>query len=180
MNKNIKTKEMFSSLKSYARDIMSIDDRIYEVVLIGSLINGNFNSKSDIDIICLFAPDFDDPAEGWETISTIHNKMKEKQAHLGITFPIDLGWMQGSVIRLGNTVHAAGVVFNYGGAYMVLNRIKNPEGFEYTVPFHKKIKNLCEICDVVWECEICKRCTQHCDCGIGFIKDYAQNEYITQ
>jgi predicted nucleotidyltransferase len=52
-------------LKELAILISDLDDGIYEIVLFGSLASGKFHTLSDIDLVCLFDPDFEDPDEGW-------------------------------------------------------------------------------------------------------------------
>lgn len=112
--------------KKYAEKLIELDRDIDEIVLIGSLVNGNFGEKSDIDILCLF--DEERERDGfWEKdllamikkLYTQAYSLREKllpwQKSVGINHPIDLGFMIGSDIFMGG-----GLISRYIGKYRTL------------------------------------------------------------
>jgi len=164
MNELIRLKPL---LEEYAKKVASCDDRIYEIVLIGSLVNNDFKSKSDIDVVCLFAPDFMDMNEAWSALADISEKLKKYKIQIGISHPIDLGYMNEHIINLGGLISGLGCIYDYAGKYLTLWRTKDSELYEFSLPFDRRIKQLCELCDQNWGCEICMRCENHCNCFLN-------------
>jgi len=123
------SKERLSKLqkavKRYAEKLIEIDKDIEEVVLIGSLVNGEFKETSDIDIVCLFDErleigTFENLAELNSRVNLLRGKLLRLQKALNIHHPIDIGFMVGSDIFLGG-----GLISNYFGKYKIL--VKNHE-----------------------------------------------------
>jgi len=151
---------LVDSLKAYIEKLVELDNRIYQVVLFGSILSDRFSLISDIDMVCLFEPSFDDPNKGWETVIALEQKMHEAQIKLGIHHPIDLGFMQDHKPHLPRG-------WAYPKSYEILysddKLIK-----ELRLPTFQKLYNrLCVSCENSYECELCWSCSEHCDCRGG-------------
>ena len=120
-------------LKEYAKLLSERDDRIYEIVLFGSLVNEKFHPLSDIDIVCLFDPAFDDPEVGHRIVRKLVQEMRRIQLQMGIHHPIDLGFMHRSAICMSK---GQAVAKDYLTLYSDEETIKK-EGF---LTFHERIK----------------------------------------
>lgn len=94
--------------KDYCKKIFNDNTRISEMVLIGSLVNGGFNENSDIDIVCVYEPDFDCPLEDGSA------EMSRLLSSYGYTlegYPVDIGFITDS----GDIFLGGGLISRYRG-----------------------------------------------------------------
>lgn len=112
-------RKLKNRMKRYIRLILKKSERsIDSITIIGSLVNGNFNKNSDINIVICFEPDFSDDwegnAEGYKTVFKLRKELINDQKRLKIKHPIDLGW----IAECGDIFLGGGLASNYRGNYV--------------------------------------------------------------
>lgn len=77
-------------IRAYCKELFEQNNRIVEIIIIGSFVNGGFNKKSDIDIVLCFNPDY-------EKLADTKNEMSRLLNICGSTikgYPVDLMHME--------------------------------------------------------------------------------------
>lgn len=101
---NVPQGSMKSKIKKYAKKLIEMDSNIEEVFLIGSLVNGGFNEKSDIDIVCVFNEEFTEKCVSFVDyvvlcslpIQNLKRKMSDFERSLKLNHEIDLSYFAGN------------------------------------------------------------------------------------
>ncbi len=109
--------EVKHQAKEYCRKILNDNlNEIYEIVLIGSIINGGFNEQSDIDIVVVFNEELEISWDKAGAYLTPYNKtlsFVEKYGHEIAGYPVDIGFIDLS----GNVYMGGGMVGKYREEY---------------------------------------------------------------
>ena len=110
-------------IATYARALGRGDDRMTEVVLIGSAVNGGMHAASDIDLVCVFEPDFAEVGNGYATIRRLTERLRPVETAFALGCPLDVGWIdEGGSIWLGG-----GLVSHYRDGHKILWERKNED-----------------------------------------------------
>lgn len=89
-------------LSLFAERLAQWDQRITEIVGIGSLAKGTFASRDTVQLVCTFDPAPKSDSEAYFSIANLLVRADDEQLYekLGITHPIDLGFRMGNRVFL--------------------------------------------------------------------------------
>lgn len=116
---DIKDKKLLYKIQKYCNTLHEKCKRIQEIDIVGSFVNGGFNSKSDIDLVCIIK----DLIDEWEGYNIIHSLLEQTISYwikLKIKYPIDLGFrLGGGIIFL-----LGGLISDYEGKFLTIFSIE--------------------------------------------------------
>lgn len=108
----MKQERLLKAVERYCKGIVTDNHRVTEIGLIGSLVNGGFNDKSDIDLVCVFEPDFEDEGQAYFAV----RQLLEKHGCDIKGYPVDLGF----ITERGEIFLGGGLVGSYTGEYRIM------------------------------------------------------------
>lgn len=83
-------KGVLEKVEKYIKLLLEKEKRIYQVILIGSLVNWNFKKSSDIDLALYYKPSFKNVKDAMTFSIGLEQEMEGEREKLGIVRLIDL------------------------------------------------------------------------------------------